>query len=262
MKNTLSRRHFLKNLFIGGTLSPLLLNNIGFITETPDKPLELAEIADLSRKSMDDEKFWEMVRMQFPLTHERYYFNTSGLGASPRIVLDTIYDEMLELETISETGQEKVKTVTEKIAKFFNVAPEEIAITRNTTEGMNIFVREIPLSRGDEVLLCTHEHPGGAIPWLAVMKDKGIKINLFEPDYKTGRKNLEIIEKHLTRKTKVVSIDHIPCTTGTVFPAKEIVRLCRSQGIIIGIDGAHPPGQMPVDLADIDPDFYACSGHK
>ena len=149
-----------------------------------------------------------------------------------------------------------------KIAGLLNVDAEEIAITRNTTEGMNIFAREIPLERGDEVLLSTHEHPGAYIPWMGVMKDKGIGINLFEPNYRNAANNTAIIEKHLTPKTRVVSIDHIPCTTGTVLPAGEIVRLCRSRGIIIGIDGAHPPGQMPVDLREIDPDFYALSGHK
>jgi cysteine desulfurase/selenocysteine lyase len=263
MKKDISRRNFIKHAVSGGFVSPLLLRDLGKVGNRGiKKSMGTASLSELSSAGADDERFWNLVRMQFPLTHDRYYFNTSGLGASPRIVLDTIYDEMMELETISETGHEKVKTVTAKIAAFFNAQPEEIAITRNTTEGMNIFARELPLEKGDEVLLCTHEHPGGSVPWLAVMKDKGIKINMFEPDFKTGEKNLEIIEKNLTKKTRVVSIDHIPCTTGTVFPAKEIVKLCRSRGIFIGFDGAHPPGQIPVDLKDIDPDFYALSGHK
>ena len=116
--------------------------------------------------------------------------------------------------------------------------------------------------KGDEVLLSRQEHPGAFIPWLAVMKDKGILLNVYEPDSRNAARNLDIIERHLTPRTRVVSIDHIPCTTGTVYPAKQIVELCRSRGIVIGIDGAHPPGMMPVDLRDLDPDFYALSGHK
>jgi len=260
MSSKVSRRGFIKNLFAGGVLSPFLIKrwdkSLSDINTKPDS-LKL-----LKKLNPDEEKFWELVRMQFPLTSDRRYFNTSGLGASPRMVIDTVTEWTYKLETISETGHGEVHKVHLKAADFFNVTPEEIAITRNTTEGMNIIARELPLEKGDEVLMCTHEHPGGSIPWLALMKDKGIKIKLFEPDYKTGEKNLEIIEKNITKKTKVVSIDHIPCTTGTVFPAKEIVQLCRSKNIFICFDGAHPPGQMKLNLGEIDPDYYATSGHK
>jgi selenocysteine lyase/cysteine desulfurase len=257
-----SRRRFIKDLAVGGAAVPL---GRAPGTWSPDKvgtsKADLREIVG-AREGADEERFWRLVRRQFPLTRDRAYFNTSGLGASPRLVVDTIMQETLKLETISETGHEQVKAVTEKIARFFNVDPEEIAITRNTTEGMNIFAREVPLEKGDEVLLSRQEHPGAFIPWLAVMKDKGILLNVYDPDSRNAARNLDIIERHLTPRTKVVSIDHIPCTTGTVYPAKQIVELCRSRGIIIGIDGAHPPGQMPVDLRDLDPDFYALSGHK
>ena len=220
------------------------------------------ELSSLPGRDADEEKYWKLIRMQFPLTRKRIYFNTSGLGASPRFVMNAVYEKMLELETISETGHEQVNEVTKKIARLFHVDPEEIAITRNTTEGMNIFAREVPLDKGDEVLLSTHEHPGGAVPWLGVMKDKGIQLKLIEPDYRQPERMTEIVERNLTARTKVVSIDHIPCTTGSLFPVSDISRLCRDRGIIFGIDGAHPPGQMPVNLREIDPDFYALSGHK
>jgi selenocysteine lyase/cysteine desulfurase len=261
MNGRLSRRRFLQNALAGGAALPLTGGkSLDFREEGPAPP-SLHQIR-AAGQAEDEERFWELIRLQFPLTRDRIYFNTSGLGASPRHVIDAVLDKTMELETISETGHDQVPEVHKKIAGLFSVDPEEIALTRNTTEGMNIFAREIPLERGDEVLLSTHEHPGAYIPWMAVMKDKGIKINLFELDYRNAANNTSVIEKHLTKKTKAVSIDHIPCTTGTVLPAKEIVRLCRSRGILIGIDGAHPPGQMPVNLRDIDPDFYALSGHK
>lgn len=257
-----SRRRFIKTLAAAGAAAPLSGARAAWSPESSETPeADLREIAQ-ARADTDDERFWRLVRRQFPLTRDRAYFNTSGLGASPRMVVDTITRETLKLETISETGHEKVSAVTQKIARFFNVDPEEIAITRNTTEGMNIFAREVPLERGDEVLLSRQEHPGAFIPWLAVMKDKGIVLNVYDPDSKNAARNLDIIERRLTPRTRVVSIDHIPCTTGTVYPAKQIVELCRSRSILIGIDGAHPPGQMPVDLRDLDPDFYALSGHK
>ncbi|MFC1726847.1 aminotransferase class V-fold PLP-dependent enzyme, partial [candidate division KSB1 bacterium] len=262
MKKHLSRRSFITKTFAGGILSPFLINELTQNSyDYPEKALNKDEIHLLRDGNAEDEKYWKMVRMQFPLTFDRYYFNTSGLGPSPRIVIDTVTEWTYKLETICETGHGDVHKVNEKAAKLLNADPEEIAVTRNTTEGMNIVVRSLPLQKGDEVILTSHEHPGGSIPWLALMKEIGIKIKLIEPDL-TGESNLEIIEKNITKKTRVVSIDHIPCTTGMIFPAKEIVQLCRSKNIFTCFDGAHPPGMMPVDLKDIDPDFYATSGHK
>jgi selenocysteine lyase/cysteine desulfurase len=261
MTELISRRHFLRKTAAAGAFSSVSFLGIGQ-DAAADRTLSPEELSTLPGRDADEEKYWKLIRMQFPLTRNRIYFNTSGLGASPRFVMNAVYEKMLELETISETGHEQVKEVTEKIARLFHVDPEEIAITRNTTEGMNIFAREVPLEKGDEVLLSTHEHPGGSIPWLAVMKDKGIKLKLFEPDYRRPDRMAEIVERNLTSRTRVVSIDHIPCTTGSLFPAGQIARLCRDSGIIFGIDGAHPPGQMPVNLREIDPDFYALSGHK
>ncbi len=208
-----------------------------------------------------DERFWNLVRNQFVLKPEKIYMNTGGLGPSPRTVIDKLIKTTMELEEISETGHKYVHEVNEKAAALLGASPDEIAITRNTTEGMNIIARGLPLKKGDEVIMSTHEHPGGAIPWLALQNDIGIRVKLFEPG-KTQAENLDIIKKQISPKTKVLSISHIPCTTGLIFPVKEITALCRENNLFYVLDGAHPPGMIPVDLHDIGCDFYATSGHK
>jgi selenocysteine lyase/cysteine desulfurase len=208
-----------------------------------------------------DEGFWRMVRAQFPLTRDRVYFNNGGLGPSPYPVIQAVEEATRRLEVLSETGHEELEAVRQRAAAFLGCLPEEIGFTRNTTEGMNLIARGLPLRAGDEVLMSTHEHVGGAMPWLALMNEKGIRIRLFEPALR-AEENLETIERHLTARTRVVSICHMTCTVGTVFPVKEVARLCRERGIWCVIDGAHPPGQMPVDLHDLECDFYATSGHK
>ena len=217
--------------------------------------------SESSGVSAHDEVFWKFVRQQFPLTHERTYFNNGGLGPCPRVVVDTCYESALRLTTISETGYGERHQVHEKAASFLGCDVEEIAITRNTTEGMNIIARGLPLRKGDEVLMSTHEHVGGSMPFVALMKDIDIRIKLFEPG-KNHAENLQIIEDNLTKRTRVLMISHIPCTTGLVFPVKEIADLCHQRDILVFYDGAHPPGQIPVDLRDIGCDFYAASGHK
>ncbi len=247
-----SRRGFLKKI-LGGTLACCAGRCLA------------ASLRDLGTGNAsadpEDEDFWKLVRTQFPLTDERIYFNTGGLGPSPRCVIDAYLEANRRLERICETGHSEVKKVRAATADFLGCDADEIALTRNTTEGMNLIARGLPLRAGDEVLLSTHEHPGGAIPWLALAKDKKIKVRLFEPGESAAR-NLEIIAAQLSKRTRVLSLSHITCTNGLVFPVKKISQVCRDREVIIVYDGAHPPGMMPVDLSDIDCDFYAASGHK
>lgn len=213
------------------------------------------------KQARNEKEFWQLVRSCFPLSKEKTYFNNGGLGPSPYSVIETMHHETIKLETEGEHGHQLIHQVNEKAARLLNVETAEVAITRNTTEGMNIIARGLSLRKGDEVLLSTHEHVGGTIPWLALAQDIGIKINLFEPG-KNQAENLNIIEQHITPKTRVLSISHITCTTGLIFPAKEIGQLCRDRDIIYVLDGAHPPGMIPLNLPETGCDFYAASGHK
>ena len=144
-----------------------------------------------------DERFWSFVQKQFPLVDGLIYMNNGGLGPSPFPVIDAVYSAMLELEGISETGHHLHEEVNKKAAKFFNCDDEEIAFTRNATEGMNIIARGLSLKKGDEVLMTTHEHPGGGMPWLALANDTRIRVRLFEPGM-SHEENLKIIESNIS----------------------------------------------------------------
>ena len=208
-----------------------------------------------------EDAYWEMIRSQFLLTDERVYFNNGGLGPSPRRVIDAVHEATLALEEISETGHEKLERVREDAAAFLGCDPDEIAFTRSTTEGMNYVARGLDLRAGDEVLMSTHEHPGGAMPWVALKDERGIRIRLFEPAT-TAEENYDRIARSIGPRTRVLMISHMTCTTGTVFPVFEIAALCDRKGIFFVLDGAHPPGQMPLNLRDTGAHFYATSGHK
>jgi len=254
-----ARRDFLRWLgrgVVGGGLSSLFLG--GRSVRAADRTLPSV---DRTKDVTIDEGFWRTVRAQFPLTRERVYFNNGGLGPSPFQVIDAVQAATRRLEEISETGHEELEAIRRRVATFLAASPQEIAFTRNTTEGMNLIARGLPLRRGDEVLMSTHEHVGGAMPWLALMKERGIRIRLFEPG-RTAQENLGAIEKALTPRTKVLSLSHMTCTVGTLFPAREIAELCHSRGVLVVLDGAHPPGQVRVNLHDLGCDFYATSGHK
>ncbi len=257
-----NRRSFLKNFFGGITVTATFPWIVNEITGT-EVSRNFSEVAGKYQQAQNpfNERFWDFVRQQFPLADDLIYMNNAGLGPSPYQVIETINFQMRKWENISETAHNLVEATRHKAAKFFNCGDDEIAFTRNATEGMNIIARGLPLKSGDEVLMTTHEHPGGAMPWLGVAKDKGIQIKLFEPSI-TEEDNIKKIESNITARTKALMISHIPCTTGLLFPAKEIADLCHQKGIYVVYDGAQVPGMIPVDFSQLGCDFYTSSGHK
>lgn len=250
------RRDFIRKTLIGGLLSaiqfPLLAaDDSPFVQESFKKRFSLP----------DSESDWAKVRKQFPLKDDPIYFNSAGLGPSPEPVIDALCDWTLKLEKMADTGRKYTKPSHQTLAKFFVAGPKTIAVTRNTTEGINIVARSIDLKAGDEVILTRHEHIGGAAAWVALKKEMGINIKLVELDL-TGKDNLNRILAEVTDKTRVISFSHITCTTGLVLPAKEIARFCRERGIYCCVDGAQSAGMIRVNLEDMNPDFYVSSGHK
>lgn len=211
-----------------------------------------------------DEQFWKFVRSQFPLTHDRAYFNTGGLGASPYPVIDAVKEKMDELEKISETGHsEKLWTeMKTDMSAFLGCDIDELAFMRNTTEGINVVANGLPLKEGDEFITSTHEHVANKLTWLALEKRKGVVAKFFEPSTQSAQENVDRIERLITRRTRVISIPHATTTTGQILPIKEISALAKSKNIWLFVDGAQTAGMFPFNLHDLGCDAYATSGHK
>lgn len=258
----LHRRRFLQQLgggIAGASILPAVWAGGGQGDDKP-APISLADLERTAREEGED-VLWAFVKQQFALNPELVYLNNGGLGPSPHCVTQTLIREMMDLERVSEAGHERVNSVREKASRFLHCEMDEIALTRNATEGMNIIARGLPLKAGDEVVLTTHEHPGGAMPWLALAKDQGLRIRLIEPSPQPAEM-LARIEAALCAKTRVVSVSHVTCTTGLRLPVGEIAQLCRQRGVIAVFDGAQAIGMLPVNLRQIDCDFYVASGHK
>jgi len=216
------------------------------------------------QRDTHDEEFWSAVRQQFPLTHDRVYLNTGGLGASPTVSIQALKDKVDELEEISETGHtaELWQTTKERAGLALGCDPGEIAFTRNTTEGANIVCNGLPLQRGDEVITSSHEHVGNTMTWLARQKREGIILKVFDPDTQSARNTLDRIESLITPRTRAISVSHVTCSTGQILPVRQIGQLIADRDIYYFVDGAQAPGMMPVDVHEIGCHAYATSGHK
>jgi selenocysteine lyase/cysteine desulfurase len=213
-----------------------------------------------------DDRFWSLVRAQFPLAHDYAYLNTAGLGSSPFPVTHTV-KAMMDREdeqpsaTHSEEDWRRIRT---KLAAFLGpgCSANEIALVSTATEGINLILNGLPLTPGDEVITSTHEHPALNIPLLHKIRTAGIVVQTFEPDLHNASNNVTRIRQLMTPRTRLVFISHVTCTTGQVFPVAAIAEVCRRANAWLALDGAQSYCQFPIDIAATGADFYTASGHK
>uniref|UniRef100_UPI004047505C aminotransferase class V-fold PLP-dependent enzyme n=1 Tax=Polaribacter sp. TaxID=1920175 RepID=UPI004047505C len=253
-----SRRSFIQKSILGG-----LLYSIGSPLLRAHNSIESIEIE--SEFQLDNASYetidWAKIRAEFIFPIDRNYLNTASLGPSPKSVIQTQFKTIEQLESTCSHGHHLTEKTHDQIANFLNCSVDEIAVIRNATEGMNIIARTLRLKTGDEVIISTHEHVGGAAPWMALQKDLGVVVKLIDLDLE-GEKNLQIIKNAVTSKTKAIAFSHITCTNGMKLPVKEIAAFCKSKGIYSCVDGAQALGMFPIDLKDLEVDFYTSSGHK
>jgi selenocysteine lyase/cysteine desulfurase len=216
-----------------------------------------------------DEDFWMNIRHAFTVDRNLINLNNGGVSPSPKIVSDT-EKRYLDVENMTPSYymwrilDPGIETVRRRLARMFGCDPEEIAITRNASEALEIVQLGMDLKPGDEVLTTNQDYPRMITTWQQRERRDGIKLRQItfpvpppSLDYLTRR-----IEENVTPRTKVIHICHITNRTGQIFPVKEICGMARSRGIEVVVDGAHAFGQFPFRHPDLDCDYYGTSLHK
>lgn len=211
----------------------------------------------------DDERWWREVRRQF-LIADGVFMNTGTFGASPRQVVDATVAHLTAFETVFHQLPLDGPRLFKSLGAVLGVPAENLAITRNTTEGMNVAARGLDFAAGDEIVATTHEHVGGICCWELVAKRYGLTLTRFAPplDPTSGDDLVAAWVAASTPRTRVWSIAHVLFSTGMIQPIKQLCAEAKRRGIITVIDGAHPPGMLALDLTDLGCDFYASSPHK
>ena len=254
----MNRREFARLLAIGGA--------VPFVTPelTWAKPAKLPPTP-----ASPDEKFWMSVREQFVMPKELTILNAANLCPSSGAVLETLYkttrdmDQDPSMENRAKLGDGRENT-RKLLAEFLHVTPEEIVITRNTSESNNLVSTGVDLKSGDEVLLTADNHPSNHTAWQQKAKRFGFTVkDIPVPNPHPGFDHyIDAFTRAITPQTKLIAITHLTSTVGDVFPAKEICRLARDRDILTLVDGAQSFGLFDVDLSDMQPDFYSGSAHK
>jgi selenocysteine lyase/cysteine desulfurase len=209
---------------------------------------------------------WQNLRAQFQLPAGFAYFNTGGLGASPRAVTDRVKAMMDREEESPSPGHNENDwaRIRAKAAALLgpSCGADEIALVSTATEGINIILNGLPLRAGDEVVTSTHEHVALAIPLLHKIQTAGIVLRTFEPDTRSAQATVDRVRALMTPRTRLVFVSHATCTTGQVLPVAEIGRVAAGRGAWFALDGAQALAQFSFDVRATGADFYTASGHK
>jgi selenocysteine lyase/cysteine desulfurase len=261
------RRDFLRRGAVAAALLglPVARAERAFGREAPPLPAK-------ERHTADPDRYWAELRRQWLLAPDRINLNCGSVGCTPLPVLNAMIDHLLSAEAFREPeypwfGYEenrRLRELRDALAAFLHCDRDELALVRNATEGNNVVCNGLDLKAGDEVLLTDQEHPGGRCPWEQKAARFGVKLNyvtLPRPPASVDE-IVNLFDKALTPRTRIVVFSHITTTTGLVLPAREICELARRRGALTHIDGAHAIGQLPLDLHGIGCDFYVTSPHK
>lgn len=258
--HTISRRDFAQLLAIGGTAVML-----------PGAPPALATPASapLVQPRLADEKYWIGIREQFLMPKDLAPMNAANLCPSPKPVVDALVEATHRMDRDpspqSRASHGPAREETRRlIAEKLRATPEEIVITRNTSEANNFVSNGLTLQAGDEVVIFSDNHPSNHAAWREKAARFGYEVKIVEQKspHPGAEYYVQAFTAALTSRTKVLAITHVTNSAGDLMPAAELCRIARERGVLSVLDGAQTFGVLDVNLSEIRPDFYTASAHK
>lgn len=226
-------------------------------------------------KAIDVEK----VRAEFPILHQQVngrdlvYFDNAATNQKPKRVIDALveyysgYNANIHrgIHTLAEKATRAYEQTREAMKSFINASStEEIIFTRGVTESINLVAASFGktfVGAGDEVIVSTLEHHSNIVPWQFVCEANGATLKVI-PVNREGELDMEVFKQYLSPKTRIVAVNHASNSLGTINPVKEIVALAHEAGAVVLIDGAQAGAHIPLDMQELDCDFYCLSSHK
>jgi isopenicillin-N epimerase len=257
-----------RSLLQGGAL-------LGAAAALKDGWLESVAHADERKKSRapqelaSDEDYWAQIQQAFTIDRSVINLNNGSLSPSPRVVQEAMAHHLAfthehparNLWTVLLPQLENVRT---RLARTFGCDREEMAITRNASESLEICIYGVDLKPGDEVLLTEHDYPRVITTYEQRARREGIKlVRVPVPAPAQSREELvAAYAKGITGRTRVIVVSHVTFLTGQIMPVREIVALGREHGIPVIVDGAHAFAHLAFTRDDLGCDYYATSLHK
>lgn len=262
-----SRREFVEKLVLstGGVLVLLKTDALAKAAEAarkiqPDKsPKEVSS----------DESFWSVIQNSFEVDRTIINLNNGGVSPAPKTVMNELkkyldYSNQAPSLYMWRDLEPNIETVRQKLADTFGCSSEEIAVTRNASESLEIVQQGIDLKPGDEILTTDQDYPRMLTTFNKIERRYGIKVNRISFPVPLMNKNdfIEAIKNGITPNTKLLLVSHVVFRTGQILPILEISRLAHQKGIKLICDGAHSFNHFPFTLKDLECDYFGSSLHK
>lgn len=216
-----------------------------------------------------DERFWQSVRDQFVMPPDLACMNAANLCPSSRPVLDRLYEVTRDIDRDpSQNNRRKLaegKEAARKIvAEWLRASPEEVVLTRNTSEANNIVSSGLDLKAGDEIVIFSDNHPSNHRAWTEKAARFGFTVRIVNQvnPHPGAEHYVDAFVKATTSRTKLWAFTHLTNTVGDLMPVNELGRAARERGILTHVDGAQTLGLLDLDLAAMQCDFFTGSGHK
>ena len=221
----------------------------------------------------------DAIRRDFPILSREIhgkplvYLDNGASAQKPKVVLDTIqhaYESEYAnvhrgLHFLSNAATDAYEKARETVRRFLNAGSvDEIVFTSNSTSAINTVAYGFGMpniGEGDEIVLSILEHHSNIVPWHFIRERQGAKL-VWVPVDDHGALHIEDVERSLTDRTKLVAITQMSNAIGTITPIKEICRIAHQRGIPVLVDGSQGAVHLPVDVQDLDCDFYVMTGHK
>jgi len=221
----------------------------------------------------------QAIRAHFPILRRKIhgkpliYLDNAATTQKPQVVIDalrTYYQQQNAnvhrgAHTLSQQATDAYEQARAKIARFINAAEErEIIFTRGATESINLVAASYGrqfLKAGDEILLSAMEHHSNIVPWQLIAEQTGASLRVI-PMNDRGELLMEAFDRLLSDRTKIVAIVHLSNSLGTVNPVSEMIAKAHRRGAVVLVDGAQWVAHAPLDVQELDGDFYVFSGHK
>jgi cysteine desulfurase/selenocysteine lyase len=219
------------------------------------------------------------VRADFPILSREIhgqpliYFDNAATAQKPQVVLDALMHYYSNdnanihraVHLLSQSATRAYEEARQKVCRFLGAAdPREIIFVRGTTEGINLVAQSwgrANLRAGDEIVLSAMEHHSNIVPWQILCEQTGAVLRVV-PISEDGEFLLDEYEKLLSNRTRFVSVVHVSNSLGTITPVRRIIELAHARGARVLLDGAQSASHMPIDVLELDCDFFAMSGHK
>ncbi|MGH7507435.1 MAG: aminotransferase class V-fold PLP-dependent enzyme, partial [Longimicrobiales bacterium] len=261
-----SRRAFLGKLALGAASSPVALRD-GWEQVVADAVgwVDRRTAAETAQ----DEDFWAEIQRAFTVDRTLINLNNGGVSPSPRVVQEAMARYLaLSNEAPSYTMwtllEPQIESVRRGLARVFGCDPEEMAITRNASEALEIVQLGLDLEPGDEILTTNQDYPRMLTTWDQRARREGIVVRKlsFPVPPEDAAQLVALFEEGVGPRTRVIHVCHITNLTGQIFPIREIMQIARARNIEVVVDGAHAFAHFPFQRNDLDCDYYGTSLHK